>query len=338
MRIGVIGSGSWGTAIAKILTDNGNEIIWCVRSNEILEHLQAKHCNPTYLSSIEFDLDALQLTTNPVDVYQASDCIVFAVPSEFAASYIDPFIELLSNKIIASAVKGILPSKNMLMNEYVQKVVAADPKNYVAIMGPCHAEEVAAKKLSFLTFAAVETSLAEKVAIHFKTSYINTVISNDVFGVQYAAILKNVYALGTGILQGIGYGDNFQSVFVANAAGEMQVFLDQFEEALDAERTVNQIGKINYSASVYLGDLLVTCYSSYSRNRAFGFMIGRGDSVESASKSLQMVAEGYFASRSIYELNINLGCPMPIALSIYKILWEGLSPAQAFHHIEQHLV
>ena len=338
MRIGVIGSGSWGTAIAKILTDNGNEINWCVRSNEILQHLQAKHSNPTYLSSIEFDLDALQLTTNPLDVYQASDCIVFAVPSEFAFSYIDPFIELLSNKIIISAVKGILPSKKMLMNEYLQQVAHADPKNYVAIMGPCHAEEVAAKKLSFLTFAAVETSLAEKVALHFKTSYINTIISNDVFGVQYAAILKNVYAMGTGILQGIGYGDNFQRVFVANAAGEMQVFLNQFEEALDAKRNTSQIGKINYSASAYLGDLLVTCYSPYSRNRAFGFMIGLGDSVESASKSLQMVAEGYLASRSIYELNADLGYSMPIALSIYKILWEGLSPAQAFHQIERHLV
>ena len=338
MRIGVIGSGSWGTAIAKILTDNGNEIIWCVRSNEILQHLQVNHFNPSYLSSIEFDIDALQLTTNPVDIYKASDCIVFAIPSEFASSYIDPCTELLSNKIIVSAVKGILPSKRMLMNEYLQVVAAVDPKNYVAIMGPCHAEEVAARKLSFLTFAGVETTLTQKVARHFKTSYINTILSNDVFGVQYAAILKNVYALGTGILQGIGYGDNFQSVFVANAAGEMQVFLDQFSGKSSAMESLSKEDRINYSASVYLGDLLVTCYSPYSRNRAFGFMIGRGESVESASTSLQMVAEGYLASKSIYELNVNMGCSMPLALSIYKILWEGLSPAQAFHQIEQHLV
>jgi glycerol-3-phosphate dehydrogenase (NAD(P)+) len=193
-------------------------------------------------------------------------------------------------------------------------------------MGPCHAEEVAAERLSYLTFAGTNEMLTKKVASFFSTPYINTIVSNDVDGVQYAAVLKNVYAIGTGIAHGLGYGDNFQSVFVANAAGEMKKFL----------RAANTSSvDINYSASVYLGDLLVTCYSLFSRNRSFGNMIGKGYSVESAKLAMQMVAEGYPAAKSIHELSISCSADTPIALGIYDILWEKKDAAIVFAELEK---
>jgi glycerol-3-phosphate dehydrogenase (NAD(P)+) len=335
MTIGLIGSGSWGTAIAKILTENGHDVIWCVRSEKMVDHILARHHNPKYLSSIYFDLDRLKLTTDPSVVYQGSNMIVYAMPSAFAESYIDPYKDLLKDKVIVSAIKGILPSQQVLMNEYLQMQLGCNENNYVTLMGPCHAEEVAAEKLSYLTFSSVDIALAEKISTYFKTPFINTVVNTDVFGVQYASVLKNIYALGAGIAHGLGYGDNFQSVFVANAAGEIKRFLG-------AVKTIQKQGievdsTVDYDSSVYLGDLLVTCYSLFSRNRSFGNMIGKGYGVEATKLAMQMVAEGYPASKSMHQLNQKINASMPMATSIYEILWEGKNPVDAFQQIEKRL-
>lgn len=335
MTIGLIGSGSWGTAIAKILTDNGHDVSWCVRTEKMAEHIRTRHHNPKYLSSVYFDLHRLHLTTDPSVVYSRSNVIVFAMPSAFAESYIDPYKDLIKDKVIVSAIKGILPEHKVLMNEYLQMQVGCKENNYVTLMGPCHAEEVAAEKLSYLTFSSFDLSLAEKISTYFKTPFINTVVNTDVFGVQYASVLKNIYALGAGIAHGLGYGDNFQSVFVANAAGEIKRFLGAVKTF--QKPSVDIDSNIDYDSSVYLGDLLVTCYSLFSRNRSFGNMIGKGYGVEATKLAMQMVAEGYPASKSMYELNQKINASMSIAKSIYEILWEDKNPVDAFHEIEKKL-
>jgi glycerol-3-phosphate dehydrogenase (NAD(P)+) len=324
MKIGVIGSGSWGTALTKILTDNGHEIIWCVRSEKLAHHIQSRHHNPKYLSSVYFSTDRLQLTTDSAEVFQSADKVILAVPSAFVVDYIQPAIPYFSQHLtFFSAVKGLIPERHKLLNEWLVELGLTEDQ-YVAIMGPCHAEEVAAEKLSYLTFAGKDERRRNEIANAFKTPFINTILSNDVNGVQYAAVLKNVYALGTGIAHGLGYGDNFQSVLIANAAGEMKKFL----------QSISPNALVDYAASVYLGDLLVTCYSLFSRNRAFGNMIGKGYSVEAAKLSMQMVAEGYPAAKSMKEVNENLYNSMPIARTVYEILWEGKDPVDAFEKLE----
>ena len=327
MKIGVIGSGSWGSALVKILTDNQHQVIWCVRSEKLAEHIRTRHHNPKYLSSVYFDNKALSITTDPALVYAHAEAVVIAVPSAYAEDYIEPYLQQIAKGVkIISAVKGMLPSKNMLLNERLAMVPGFDVNNY----GPCHAEEVAGEKLSYLTFAGINPQVTQSIAACFKTSYINTVMSEDVTGVQYAAVLKNIYAMGAGIAHGLGYGDNFQSVLVANAAAEMSRFLKAISGDISS--------CVNYSSSVYLGDLLVTCYSLFSRNRSFGNMIGKGYSVEATRLAMQMVAEGYPASKCIAALNGKAGAEMPIAAGIYTILWEAEDPIRAFEKIEAVLI
>lgn len=330
MKIGVIGSGSWGTALTKIITDNGHEVMWCVRSEKTATHIRNRHHNPKYLSSVYFAPDHLTVTTDVASVYASSDAVLIAVPSAYVLGYIEPHMDsILSGIPLVSAVKGMLPGKNQLLNQYLSTLPGYNQSGYVTIMGPCHAEEVAAEKLSYLTFAGVQGELVDRIAGLFRNAYVSTVSSNDVNGVQYAAILKNIYAVGIGIAHGLGYGDNFQSVFVANAAGEMTRLL----HATGGESWSH----IDYSASVYLGDLLVTCYSLFSRNRSFGNMIGKGYSVEATKLTMQMVAEGYPAAKSMHMLNSEAGAQMPIADCVYAILWEGVDPAEAFSKLEKML-
>ena len=324
MKIGVIGSGSWGTALVKILTDNGHEVTWCVRNEKLAHHISKRRHNPKYLSSVYFSTDQLELTTASSEVFKKADAIVFAVPSAFLLDYVQADLSLIdSNKTIVSAVKGMLTDENQLFNHWMKKN-GLNEKQYVALMGPSHAEEVAAEKLSYLTFAGLDAKLTEEIAHAFKTPFVNTVLSNDVDGVQYAAVMKNIYALGAGIANGLGYGDNFQSVFIANAAGEMKKIL----------QTIAPNDSVNYAASVYLGDLLVTCYSLFSRNRAFGNMVGKGYSVEAAKLSMQMVAEGYPASKAIHRINQQISVNIPIASAVYQILWESRDPLEAFEKLE----
>ena len=309
MRFGVIGSGSWATALAKVLTDNKNSVSWWIRNELAIKHMQARHHNPQYLPSVYFDTNLLSLSSDVRDVVEASDCLVMAVPSAYAAATLEVLDRTaLEGKLVLSAIKGILPEQNLLLNDYLFQNFAFAKADYFTVMGPCHAEEVAAEKLSYLTFSGQDETRTGEIASYFSTEYLNTVINQDVYGVQFAAILKNIYALGAGIAHGLEYGDNFLSVLIANCADEMAGFL------LKAG-----LKSANYAASVYLGDLLVTCYSLYSRNRTFGNMIGKGYSVKAAQLEMNMVAEGYNASKCMYLINKEIKAEMPIADMVYRI-------------------
>jgi glycerol-3-phosphate dehydrogenase (NAD(P)+) len=347
MKFGIIGSGSWGTALAKVLTDNNNSINWWIRSEINIGHFKNRHHNPQYLSSAYFDTNLLHLTTNVAEVITNSDCIIVVVPSAYVADVLGRLPKnIFQNKKIVSAIKGILPEQNLLLNDYLTIEFSVELKNYFTVLGPCHAEEVAAEKLSYLTFSGIDEQTAQEIASEFKTPYLNTLHNSDIYGVQFAAILKNIYALGAGIAHGLEYGDNFLSVLIANSADEMAGFLRktgiQNVEVGSIDHTVspvrNEKHTTNYAASVYLGDLLVTCYSLYSRNRTFGNMIGKGYSVQAAQLEMRMVAEGYNASKCINIINKNTHADMPIAGAIYKILWEHFPPREGFLEIEKILV
>ena len=345
MHIGIVGSGSWATALAKILTDNKHSISWWIRNEAVLEHLTTRRHNPQYLSSVYFDTKLLSLHTGLNEVIEKADHLLIVVPSAYLSEtlqHIDR--KQLRNKKIISAVKGILPADNLLLNDYLIKEFGLPAENYFTLMGPCHAEEVAEEKLSYLTFSGIDHETTENIAACFKTPYLNVITNTDVYGVQYAAILKNIYALGAGIAHGLEYGDNFLSVLIANSADEMAGFLKKVGirhmdvGSHDEEDPVTHRKAPNYAASAYLGDLLVTCYSLHSRNRMFGNMIGKGYSVKSAQLEMNMVAEGYNASKCIYYINKQVGADMPIAETIYRIVWEQVKPRLAFRQMEQALI
>jgi len=345
MRFGIIGSGSWATALTKILTDNKIPVNWWVRSEAIINHLKNRHHNPNYISSVYFDSSLLSLSNDVVKTIGASDCIVIAVPSAYISDMLNGLPKnSFEGKKIISAVKGILPEQNLLLNDYLKNEFGVDINDYFTIMGPCHAEEVASEKLSYLTFSGVDEIFTREIAAHFTTAYLNTIVNQDIYGVQYAAILKNIYALGAGIAHGLEYGDNFLSVFIANCADEMAGFLRKvgirhIEVGIhEGNDPVSHKKNANYAASVYLGDLLVTCYSLYSRNRTFGNMIGKGYSVKAAKLELNMVAEGYNASKCMYIINKEVGADMPIAETIYSILWQNVKAGAGFEQIENLLV
>jgi glycerol-3-phosphate dehydrogenase (NAD(P)+) len=368
MKFGILGSGSWGTALAKILTDNGNAINWWIRSETAIQCIQSRHHNPQYLPSAHFDVEKLTLNTSAATVIEHSEIIIIAVPSAYIAEALQKLDKnIFEGKKIISAIKGILPNQNVLLNHYLEREFGLDAQSYFAVLGPCHAEEVAAEKLSYLTFSGKDESETAAMAECFKTDYINTITNNDIDGVQYAAVLKNIYAVGAGMAHGLDYGDNFLSVLIANSADEMAGFLRKL-----GVKNI-QVGSIdhhhqptsnlqpptsslqpptsslqpptsslqpptNYAASVYLGDLLVTCYSLHSRNRSFGNMIGKGYSVQAAQLEMNMVAEGFNASKCMYIINENIKAEMPIAETIYKILWLGMQVKEAFKLMETVLV
>lgn len=343
MKFGIIGSGSWATALAKILTDNRNSINWWIRNKTVIDHLLQRHHNPQYLNSTYFDTSLLHPTNNIAELISISDCIVIAVPSLYIGETLDCLdYDIFKNKKIISAIKGIIPEQNLLLNEYLQQKFGFDLINYFSVLGPCHAEEVASEKLSYLTFSGLDLVTTRILAEYFKTTYINIMENNDIYGVQFAAILKNIYALGAGIAHGLDYGDNFLSVLIANSADEMAGFLKQagiknIEVGHMPSIEQNSTERVNYAASVYLGDLLVTCYSLFSRNRMFGNMIGKGYSVKTAQLEMNMVAEGYNASKCINIINKKIKADLPIANAVYKILWERESAHLVFKNLEQSL-
>ncbi len=344
-QFGIIGGGSWATALAKILTDKKHKINWWIRNPEIVRSLQRNGNNSRYLSSVDFDPGLLNVSGDIRAVISSSDTLVIAIPSSYVEKSIGeaPADEWRNKKVI-SAVKGLLPERNVLLNYYLQEQFDVPLENYFAVLGPCHAEEVAAEKLSYLTFSGIDIVTSSEISTHFNTEYINTIINPDILGVQYAAVLKNIYALGAGIAHGLDYGDNFLSVFIANSADEMASFLRKFGVGHivvgehEDEDPYNHRKTPNYAASVYLGDLLVTCYSLFSRNRTFGSMIGKGYSVKAAQLELNMVAEGYNASKCIYNINRSINAAIPIAETVYRILWKNVNAAVGFKHIEQCLV
>jgi glycerol-3-phosphate dehydrogenase (NAD(P)+) len=341
MTFGVLGSGSWGTAIAKILTDNGQHIYWWNRNEKTIEYIRTRKHNPHYLSMVYFDANKLSLTSGAAELIKNSDCIIVAIPSAYAApTLLSVDKNIFKGKKIVSAIKGILPEQNLLLNDFLKNEFDFPLQDYFAVLGPCHAEEVAAEKLSYLTFSGVDEAANHEIASYFKTDYLNTVENNDIYGVQFAAILKNIYAVGAGMAHGLDYGDNFLSVLIANSADEMAGFLklSGIKNIEVGHTSHEEHKKTNYAASVYLGDLLVTCYSLYSRNRTFGNMVGKGYSVKAAQIEMSMVAEGYNAAKCMHIINQSVKADMPIAETVYKILWENLPAAGGFSMIEQALV
>ncbi|MEO6188953.1 MAG: NAD(P)H-dependent glycerol-3-phosphate dehydrogenase [Ginsengibacter sp.] len=348
MKIGIIGSGSWGTALAKILTDNNHSICWWIRTEKTIAQFKNRRHNPHYLSAAFFDTSLIEFSADVSEVIDKSDCLVIAVPSAFLTAVLkDLPANIFENKKIISAVKGILPDVDLLLNDYLKNEFNFSLEKYFTVLGPCHAEEVAAEKLSYLTFSGTDEKATIEISAYFKTPYLNTIHNNDIYGVQYAAVLKNIYAIGAGIAHGLEYGDNFLSVLIANSADEMAGFLRTAGiknlqvgsiEHLLKQPTDERQPTTNYAASVYLGDLLVTCYSLFSRNRTFGNMIGKGYSVQSTQLEMNMVAEGYNASKCMYNINKKVKAEMPIAETIYGILWNHVPASQGFLEIEKTLV
>ncbi|MBL7771513.1 MAG: NAD(P)H-dependent glycerol-3-phosphate dehydrogenase [Chitinophagaceae bacterium] len=325
-KITILGNGSWSSALAKMLTDNGHEISWWMRSKQALETLERTGHNPHYLSSVKYPMHRILLQHDLESAIREADIVLIGTPSAFIEEVLKELpLTIFQNKIILSAIKGILPVRSVLLNEYLAKVFQVNLNQYACITGPCHAEEVAAEKLSYLTFASQDENLAASLAIRFNNHYMKTVVSNDVFGVQYAAVLKNIYALGAGIAHGLDYGDNFLSVYITNCFSELQ----QFMEVISTQT------QHHYNTSAYLGDLLVTCYSMHSRNRTFGNFIGKGYSVNAAKLELNMVAEGYYAAMGISKIAEKLNYHLPIADAIYRILWKQENPKTTFKDIEQ---
>lgn len=318
-RIAVIGGGSWGTALTKMLSDHkvsGNkisELFWWVRSPETANYIIHHHHNPNYISSVEIRPDVVTITHDLQFVLNHTDLIVLAVPSAFLADtlkQVDP--ASLQSKWIVSAIKGLLPHSRQIVADYLTETFAIPHQQLLVISGPCHAEEVAAEKLSYLTIAGSDEMVSQHFAALLSSNFIRTILSDDVTGTEYGAVLKNIYAVASGICSGLGFGDNFQAVLVSNAIREMERFL----YAIKAHPR-----EINHSA--YLGDLLVTAYSQHSRNRTFGMMMGKGYSVQSAQLEMKMIAEGYYATKSLYELNQSkLKVDMPIAEAVYNILYQ----------------
>ena len=326
LKFSVIGGGSWATAIAKMLCVNLEEITWYMRNEDAIEHIKTHHHNPNYLSSVEFDVKKLKLTSDINKAVAYADYIIFAIPSAFLNGELEKLTESLEGKVIFSAIKGIVPETSLIVGEHFNKTYNIPLENIGVITGPCHAEEVALERLSYLTIACGDAKKAKIVAKNLSGNYIKTKISDDIIGTEYAAMLKNIYAIAAGIAHGLGYGDNFQSVLMSNGIREMKKFI----------RKVHKM-KRNINDSAYLGDLLVTGYSVFSRNRMFGNMIGKGYTVKSAMMEMSMVAEGYYATKSAYNLNLGYGAATPIIDAVYSILYEGKSAKAVFKKLTEKL-
>ena len=321
---GVIGSGSWATALIKILSENVREINWYVRNSENIDFIKTNSHNPNYLSSVELDLHKLKISEDISEVAQNSDVIIIAIPSEYVNSEMKKINIDISEKIIICALKGLVQETNLLFGKHMNKFFNVSNNNFLVIGGPCHAEEVALEKLSYLTIGSSNIKLCKKISNDFSCKYINVKASDDVVGIEYASMLKNIYALAVGISNGLGYGDNYQSVLMSNSIKEMKRFISKRHKI-----------KRNINNSAYLGDLLVTGYSTFSRNRMFGNMIGKGYTVKAAQLEMKMVAEGYIATKKAFLLNqdsINKA-KTPIIDAVYKILYKKRSARKIFKEL-----
>lgn len=316
-KIAVIGSGSWATAIVKILLNNINQITWYTRKQEDVDYVYKYKHNPRYLSTVEFDTTKINLTNDVCKTVDENDIIILAVPSAFCHSTIASLNkEKLKNKLFFSAIKGIIPEYNLIVGEYLNKIWEVPINNIGVITGPCHAEEVAMEKLSYLTIASSDLSNANTLADLMKCRYVKVTSSDDIYGTEISAVLKNVIAVAGGICHGLGYGDNFLSVLVSNAIQEIERFV----------AAVHPINR-DIKASAYLGDLLVTAYSQFSRNRMFGTMLGKGYSVKMAQLEMNMIAEGYYAVKCVHEINQKYNVDMPIVEAVYNIVYEKIAPS-----------
>lgn len=327
--IAVIGGGSWATALVKILSENSNlKIDWWMRNEQAIEHIKNYNHNPNYISSVQFDTQQVAPTSDLVKVVDRNDIIILATPAAFLSEQLKPLKkDAFDNKYVISSIKGIIPETFQVIGHYLQESWGVSDEFLGVITGPCHAEEVALEKLSYLTIASLNTKLASLVATLLEGRYIKTKQTNDVFGVEYAAVLKNVYAIACGICHGLGYGDNFQAVLVSKATIEMEQFL------IDCHEQIRDVKE-----NAYLGDLLVTAYSQFSRNRTFGNMLGKGYSVRSAQMEMNMIAEGFYSTKTMYEINKKVGTEMPILSAVYDIIYNKQSPRKTFKDLEPLLI
>ncbi|MBO5827675.1 MAG: glycerol-3-phosphate dehydrogenase [Paludibacteraceae bacterium] len=311
-----MGGGSWATAIAKICMANQERRIgWYMRRKEQIAEFQQLGRNPSYLPTAQFDVSRIDFSANINEVVKKSDILIFVTPSPFLKQHLKKLRVPLKNKLIVSAIKGIVPDDNLVVSEYFHKEYDVRLENLMVISGPSHAEEVAMDRLSYLTIGGFSRENSKMLADMLRCNYVKTSVVDDVFGLEYASVLKNVYAIAAGICHGLKYGDNFQAVLVSNAIQEMNRFLNIVNEK---QRNINE--------SAYLGDLLVTAYSKFSRNRTFGTMIGKGYSVKTAQLEMEMIAEGYYGTKCIYEINKDYQVNMPILNAVYNILYGKISP------------
>ena len=314
-KIAIIGGGSWATAIAKIVVGHTHHIGWYMRRNDRIDDFKRLGHNPAYLVSVRFNTDEIFFSSDINEIVQLYDTLVFVTPSPYLKNHLRKLKTRLRDKFIVTAIKGIVPDENVVCSEYFHQVYDVPYENLACLAGPSHAEEVALERLSYLTVACSDRAKADSFAAILRSNYIKTKTSADVVGIEYSSVLKNVYAIAAGICSGLKFGDNFQAVLMSNAIQEMSRFLTS---VIPMERDVND--------SAYLGDLLVTGYSNFSRNRVFGSMIGKGYSVKSAQIEMEMIAEGYFGTKCMKEINRHFHVNMPILDAVYNILYERISP------------
>ncbi len=315
-QIAVIGGGSWATAIAKMVLERVDHLNWYIRRADTIEEFRRAEHNPHYLTGVHFDVSRITFSADLNETVRASDTLIFVTPSPYLKNHLRRLKVRISDKFVVTAIKGIVPDENLVCSEYFRQAYNVPDENLAVLGGPSHAEEVALDRLTYLTVGCADTAKARALADLLSSSYIKTKTASDVIGIEYASVLKNVYAIAAGICNGLKYGDNFQSVLLANAVQEMSRFL----------RAVYPIERNVYD-SVYLGDLLVTSYSNFSRNRVFGTMIGKGYSVKSAQIEMEMIAEGYYGTKCMKDINRHFHVNMPILDAVYNILYERISPA-----------
>lgn len=323
-KIAVFGGGSWATAIVKMLCENIDEVGWYMRNEDAIEYIKKNEHNPNYLSSAVLEINKLKLSSDINEIVQYAEILIFVIPSAFVKTELNKITEDFSSKIVFSAIKGIVPESGLILGEHFHEKERIPLENIGVITGPCHAEEVAMERLSYLTIASQDPKKAEMLSDYISSSYIKTKISDDIIGTEYAAMLKNIFAIAAGIAHGLGYGDNFQSVLMSNSIREMNRFIKKVHKM-----------KRNINNSAYLGDLLVTGYSVFSRNRMFGNMIGKGYTVKSAMMEMKMIAEGYYATNSAYKLNLKNKARTPIIDAVYAVLYQHKNPRIIFKNLTE---
>jgi glycerol-3-phosphate dehydrogenase (NAD(P)+) len=326
-KISVIGGGSWGTALMILLTNNLEKVGWWVRSQDTVDYLQNHHRNPNYLSYTELPVHRMHLSTNMQQIIDESEVLIFAVPAAFLKKSLDEAgIKSLKGKFVISAIKGIVPEYNMVISEFLETHYEVSHGDLAFVAGPCHSEEVAMQKLSYLTLSGIDAAAVEDLCQDFASWHLKISPNNDLRGTEYAAVMKNVIAIAAGIASGLNYGDNFIAVLISNAVQEMKRLL----------KAVSPVPR-DSSASVYLGDVMVTAYSRFSRNRLFGTLIGKGYSLQATMAEMNMVAEGYYAVKSLMELNKELEVDMPVMECVYNIVYGGVSPHTEFRNLADKL-
>lgn len=322
--VAVMGGGSWATALAKLLLDNCESILWYMRRDDRIEEFRRNRRNPAYLSDVVFDIERIEFSSDINEVCRRADTLLLVMPSPYFKDHVNKITEDLSEKFVVSAVKGIVPDDNLIISTYMQKRFGIKPERTLVVSGPCHAEEVALGRQSYLTIGCNDIFHAEQFASLLSGKALKTITSSDVDGIEYASVLKNVYSIASGIVHGLKAGDNFLAMLVSNAIREMERFVDT---VCPRPRQICD--------SVYLGDLLVTSYSRFSRNHNFGSMIGRGYSVKAARMEMEQTAEGYYGTKCIHEINSHYDVAMPILDGVFDILYRGTNPARTIRHISE---